>query len=348
MSKNDTFTGWASVGKDKPLEQMQLPLKAWNDNSVEMDITHCGICGSDVHTIDSGWGPTDYPCVVGHEITGVVTRVGKNVTRVKVGDRAGLGPACGSCNQCHTCSNGEENVCMNGITLTYNSHWSTGEKTYGGYADKWRGDETFICKIPDNVSNENASTFMCGGVTTYAPLRRWKVGPGSTLGVLGIGGLGHFAVMFGKALGATVIAFSSSNRKRDAALELGCDDYIVTSDTEAMTKYTSKLTHIICTGVGEDFKWEPYFNLLVPNGIFINVNAPEFSYPPIPLFNQIFKQIVIVASAGGSVKDTEDMLQLISEKNLKAWYKKYPMSEVNKAIKDFRAGLPRFRFVLEN
>ncbi|CEG64287.1 hypothetical protein RMATCC62417_01287 [Rhizopus microsporus] len=348
MSKNDTFTGWASIGKDKPLVQMQFPLKAWDDNSVEMDITHCGICGSDVHTIDSGWGPTDYPCVAGHEIAGVVTRVGKNVTRVKVGDRAGLGPACGSCKQCHTCSNGEENVCMNGIVLTYNSHWSTGEKTYGGYADKWRGDETFICKIPDNVSNENASSFMCGGVTTYAPLRRWNVGPGSTLGVLGIGGLGHFAVMFGKALGATVIALSSSNRKRDVALELGCDDYVVTSNEEEMAKYANKLTHIICTGVGEDFKWETYFNLLVPNGIFINVNAPEFSYPPIPLFNQIFKQIAIVASAGGSVKDTEDMLQLISEKNLKAWYKKYPMSEVNKAIEDFRAGLPRFRFVLEN
>ncbi|CEG73001.1 hypothetical protein RMATCC62417_08467 [Rhizopus microsporus] len=348
MSNNDTLTGWACAGKGKPLEQMQFPMKTWDENTVEMDITHCGVCGSDIHTIDSGWGPTDYPVVVGHEITGVVTRVGKNVTRVKVGDRAGMGAMCGACGQCHRCNQGSENTCLKGGIATYNSHWPTGEKTFGGYADKWRGDEMLICKIPDNVSNENAASFLCGGVTTYAPLRRWKVGPGSTLGVLGIGGLGHFAVMFGKALGANVIALSSSNRKREDAIKLGCDDYVVTSNDEEMAKYANKLTHIICTGVGEDFKWETYFNLLLPDGVFINVNAPEFQYPPVPIFPQLMKQIVVTGSLVGGTKDLDDMLQLISEKNLKAWYKKYPMSEVNKAIEDFRAGLPRFRFVLEN
>jgi D-arabinose 1-dehydrogenase-like Zn-dependent alcohol dehydrogenase len=149
-------------------------------------------------------------------------------------------------------------------------------------------------------------------------------------------------------MGATVIALSSSDRKRDVAFELGCDDYVVTSDVEAMKKYDNKLTHILCTGVGEDFTWEPYFSLLESNGIFINVNAPEFSYPPVPLFMQIMKQIVIVGSVAGSPSVTEEMLQFAADHNINAWYKKYSMKDVNKAIEDFRAGLPRFRFVLEN
>ncbi|EIE83057.1 hypothetical protein G6F46_009108 [Rhizopus delemar] len=347
MADSNTFNAWASEGKGKPLVQMQLPLRPWDESSIELKITHCGICGSDVHTLDSGWGPTDYPCVVGHEIAGVVTKVGKNVKKLKVGDRAGLGPICGSCQSCTRCSAGNDNLCAK-MFGTYNDHWLTGEKTYGGYADKWRGDQQFVCKIPDNMTNENASTFLCAGVTTYAPLKRWNTGPGSVVGVLGIGGLGHFGVMFAKAMGATVIALSSSDRKRDVAFELGCDDYVVTSDAEAMKKHDSKLTHILCTGVGEDFTWEPYFNLLVPNGVFINVNLPEFLYPPVPFFPQLLKQAVITASAGGSSSDAEEMLQFAADHNIRAWYTKYPMKDVNKAIEDFRAGKPRFRFVLEN
>lgn len=286
--------------------------------------------------------------IAGHEIAGVVTKVGKNVTRLKVGDRAGLGPQCGSCKSCSRCSNSEENLCETKITLTYNDYWPTGDKTFGGYADKWRGDQQFVCKIPDNMTNENASTFFCGGLTTYTPLKRWNVGPSSTVGILGIGGLGHFGILFAKAMGATVIGLSSSDRKREAALELGCDDYVVTKDAEAMAKYTNKLTHIVCTGVGEDFTWEPYFNILKANGVFINVNAPEFSYPPVPLFMLLFKQIIVTGSLAGTPSIAEEMLQFAADKNIKAWYKKYSMKDVNKAIEDFRAGLPRFRFVLEN
>ncbi|KAG1052759.1 hypothetical protein G6F43_005114 [Rhizopus delemar] len=347
MTDSNTFNAWACEGKGKPLVEMQLPLKPWDEDSIELKITHCGICASDIHTLDSGWFPTDYPCVVGHEIAGVVTRVGKNVNKLKVGDRAGLGPLCGSCKSCTKCSTNKENLCA-GMIMTYAGNWPTGDKTYGGYADKWRGDQLYVCKIPDNMTNENASSFLCAGVTTYAPLKRWNVGSGSVVGVLGIGGLGHFGVMFAKAMGATVIALSSSDRKRDVAFELGCDDYVVTSDVEAMKKYDRKLTHILCTGVGEDFTWEPYFNILVPDGIFMNVNCPEFSYPPIPLFMQIMKQIVIVGSAAGPPSIAEEMLQFAADHNIHAWYKKYSMKDVNKAIEDFRAGLPRFRFVLEN
>ncbi|KAG1133604.1 hypothetical protein G6F61_003781 [Rhizopus arrhizus] len=348
MADNDTFTAWTCTGKGEPLVEMQHQLKQWDEDSVELQITHCGICGSDIHTLDSGWGPTDYPCVVGHEIAGTVTRVGKNVKRLKVGDRAGLGAACWSCKNCLSCSQGRENVCETGYIQTYNDHWPSGEKTYGGYADKWRGDQLYVCKFPDNITNENASTLLCGGLTTFAPLKRWNVGPESTVGVLGIGGLGHFGIMFAKAMGATVIGLSSSERKRDTAFDLGCDDYVVVNNNEAMSKYTNKLTHILCTGVGEDFIWEPYFNILRPNGVFINVNAPDFKYPPVPLMMLLFKQIIICGSMVGSPSDTEEMLRFAADKNIRAWYKKYPMKDVNKALQDFRAGLPRFRFVLEN
>ncbi|KAG1459264.1 hypothetical protein G6F46_007401 [Rhizopus delemar] len=257
-------------------------------------------------------GPTDYSLIAGHEIAGVVTKVGKNVTRLKVSDHAGISPQCSSCKSCSRCSSSEENLCETKITLTYNDHWPTGDKTFGGYADKWRGDQH------------------------------------STVGILGIGGLGHFGILFAKAMGATVIGLFSSDRKREAALELGCDDYVVTKNAEAMAKYTNKLTHIICTGVGEDFTWEPYFNILKANGVFINVNAPEFSYPPVPLFMLLFKQIIVKGSLTGTPSNTEEMLQFAADKNIKAWYKKYSMKDVNKVIEDFRAGLPRFRFVLEN
>ncbi|KAG1468175.1 hypothetical protein G6F56_003993 [Rhizopus delemar] len=347
MTEN-TFIGWTCTGKGKLLTQMEHPMRPWDENSIELEITHCGICGSDIHTLDSGWGPTDYPCVVGHEIAGVVTKVGNNVNRLKVGDRAGLGPSCCTCKECPSCSQGEDNVCEKGVTMTYNDHWSTGEKTFGGYADKWRGNHQYVCKIPEGMTNENASTLFCGGVTTFSPLKRWNVGPKSTVGVIGIGGLGHFGILFAKAMGAKVIGLSSSERKRDVAFELGCDDYVVTSDTEAMSKYNSTLTHILCTGVGKDFTWEPYINILKPNGVFINVNAPDFQYPPVPLMLLIFKQANICGSVAGSVADTEEMLQFAVDHNIQAWYKKYPMSNVNKALEDFKAGLPRFRFILEN
>ena len=175
----------ASIGK--PLQWGPEKRKHFDDDTVELDITHCGICASDLFTLDSGWGQTDYPCIVGHEITGIVTRVGKNVKHVTKGDRAGVGAQCGSCLKCSFCKNHEENICEVNPIYTYNSRWPNGDKTFGGYADKWSGHHHFVFKLPDNLPNEIAATFFCAGITTYAPLKRHGVTKGSKVGVMGIG-----------------------------------------------------------------------------------------------------------------------------------------------------------------
>ncbi|KAG1455582.1 hypothetical protein G6F56_007031 [Rhizopus delemar] len=344
----DTFHGWAAVAKGQPLEWTELPLRAADDYSVDMKISHCGICGTDIHTQDSGWGPTDYPCVTGHEIVGICTAVGKKVKNVKVGDRIGVGAQSGSCHECDNCNIGQENVCQGFATNTFNSRWSNGDKAFGGYADKWRGDSRFVFKVPENMTNEIAATFFCAGVTVYAPMKKYGVTKGSKVGVVGIGGLGHFAVQWAKAMGAEVVALSSSDKKRGDAAELGCSDYVVTSDAEQMKAHENSLTHIICTAYSSRLDWTSLFGLLKANSHFIMVAVAEEPIAGIPPALLVNKQVSFVGSAVGSPSMIEEMLLFAAEHNVKPWITKYSMKDVHQAVQDFRDGKPRYRFVLEN
>ncbi|KAL1927044.1 hypothetical protein VTP01DRAFT_5007 [Rhizomucor pusillus] len=240
----DTFHGWSAPANVTcgPHKWREMPLKTFDDDTVEMDITHCGVCALVLHTMDSEWGPTDYDVAVGHEITGVSNRVGKNVKHIKVGDRIGVDAQSGACLEYNVCRNGDENLCLNGVIPTYNSRWPNDEKTFGGYANKWRGHQRSVFKIPDNMSNEVTASLLCGGITTYSPLKRSNAEPGDKVGVVSIGGLGHFAVMWAKAMGAEVVALSISDRKREDAKALGCDDYVVVGDKEAMKRLPPSLT----------------------------------------------------------------------------------------------------------
>ncbi|ORZ26077.1 chaperonin 10-like protein [Absidia repens] len=347
MVNSETFNAWACTGKDQPLEWTEMPFKQFDADTVEMDVTHCGICGSDVHTMDSGWGPTNYPCVVGHEITGVVTRVGDNVSKFKVGDRVGVGAQSLSCLECDSCKNGFENICENGITGTYNGTYPNGDKSFGGYAEKWRGHQHFVFKVPDNMTNEIAATFFCAGVTTFAPLRRYNVKKGDCVAVIGLGGLGHFAVLWAAAMGAEVVAISHSKSKKDDALKLGCSDFVMSSDKEHMAKYKGKFTHILCASYADDFDWGAHLALMKHNGTFILVAAPEVPLS-IPPFALLVKQIQLSGSLIGSPKQIEEMLEFAAEHNVRPWINKYSMKDTPQAIKDFRSGKPRYRFVLEN
>ncbi|KAI7903691.1 uncharacterized protein BX663DRAFT_507308 [Cokeromyces recurvatus] len=219
---------------------------------------------------------------------------------------------------------------------------------YGGYANKWRGDYRFVFKLPDDLPNDVAATFFCAGVTTYAPLKRTNVSSSSVVGVMGIGGLGHYGILWAKAMGAKVIGMSHSDRKREVALELGCDDYIITSDSEAMAKYQHKMTHILCTGTSPDFQWATYLALLRPNGHFINVSAPDWDFPGMNVMTLLLNQIFIHGSCIGSPAEIREMLDFAAKHNVRPWIQKYSMKDVNKALEDFRAGKPRFRYVLEN
>lgn len=330
---------------------MELPLKQWDDNTVEMKVTHCGVCGSDLHVMDEGWGPTDYPCVVGHEIVGIITKVGKNVTHLRVGDRAGVGAQCDSCHECNDCLSGNENVCKDGLMGrggTYNGYWKTGDKTYGGYADKWRGDYRFVFKIPCGLTNEMAASFFCAGVTTYAPLKTHRVQPGSRVGVIGIGGLGHFAIQWVKAMGAEAVALSHSDKKRNDAMELGADQYIVTTDKAELRKNANSLTHLLCTCfVSEGFDWSLYLDLLKNNGQFMMVAIPEKPLAKIPPLLLAGKQISVSGSIIGSPRMVEEMLQFAANTRVKPWINKYPMKDAPAAIQAMRDGKPRYRIILE-
>ncbi|KAI9499052.1 chaperonin 10-like protein [Zychaea mexicana] len=348
MCTDNSFHGWAASDKGQPLEWREFQLKQFEDDDVQMDVTHCGICGSDIHTLDSGWGPTEYPCVVGHEIVGVVTHVGKNVKNLKVGDRAGVGAQCGSCLECDNCKSGSENLCERRAILTYNDRWQNGDKTFGGYATKWRGHQRFSFKVPDNMTNEIAATFFCAGVTTYAPLKRANVKKGDKVGVIGIGGLGHFAVQWAKAMGAECVALSSSDRKRKDAAALGCDDYVVSSDVDAMKKHAGTFTHIICTSFGTNFDWALHFSLMKHNSHFIMVALPEEPLSGIPAVLLAFRQINLIGSFIGSPNDIEDMLQFAADTGVKPWLNSYPMKEAPAAVQAMRDGKARYRIILDN
>ncbi|CEG80613.1 hypothetical protein RMATCC62417_14918 [Rhizopus microsporus] len=345
---SDTFHGWAAVSKDKPLEWMELPLRAPDDDTVDMKITHCGICGSDIHTQDSGWGETDYPCVTGHEITGICTAVGKNVKHIKVGDRIGVGAQSGSCLECKECLNGEENLCQGRKTGTYNSRWPNGDKAFGGYADKWRGHQRFVFKVPDNMTNEVAATFFCAGVTTYSPLKRYGVTKGSKVGVIGLGGLGHYAIQWAKAMGAHVVTISRSDKKLQDATALGSHEYINASNPDELKAHTGTFTHIICTAYSKEFDWPTYFRLMDTNSYFIMVALPEAPLNGIPAMLLAARQISLVGSMIGSPSMIEEMLQFAAEHDVKPWISKYPMKQCNEAVQAFRDGKPRYRIVLEN
>lgn len=344
---SDTFHGWAAHNEGGPLILTELPLKTFEDDDVEIKVTHCGLCASDVHCIDCAWWPADFPAVTGHEIVGVCTRVGKNVKRIKVGDRIGVGPQSRSCDECEFCKKGEPNVCQVSLGYTLGCRFQNGDKGYGGLADKWRGPQRFAFRIPDAMRSETAATFLCAGITTYAPLRKYDVKKGSKVGVIGIGGLGHIAIMWAKAMGAEVVALSGSDRKRGDAEELGCDAYVNTSKKDELEPHMGTFTHIIATHVAKDLDWSLYFRTMKPNSFFIVVAFPDYSFD-IPAMPLVAKQISVVGSTIGPLAWNEEMLEFASKHNIKPWITKYPMSQCNEAIKAFREGKPRYRFVLEN
>lgn len=343
----DMLNGWACLGKGQPLVQKKFPLVQFDDNSIDMDIICCGICGTDIHTIDSGWGPTNYPTVVGHEIIGRVTRVGKNVTHLQVGDRAGVGCQCGSCHKCTNCKEGKENLCDEHAVWTFNDHLENGDITYGGFADKWRGNKDFVFKIPDALSSVDASSILCGGITTYAPLKRYNVGPESKIAVLGLGGLGHFGVQWAKALGAKVVAYDVVPEKAADARTLGCDDYVLAQDREQLEPHWDSFSHILATKVLNE-NWNDYFKMLKKNGVFILCDIPEVPLSGLNALEMAAKQINVVGSFIGSPRDIREALDFAAQHNIRTWANEFPMSRANEAIQFVRDGHPRYRAVLVN
>ncbi|PWY62764.1 alcohol dehydrogenase [Aspergillus eucalypticola CBS 122712] len=371
-SPPEHFHGYVSNSPTTPLTYATYTPKPFTPTDIEISITHCGICGTDLHTLRSGWGPntTTYPCIVGHEIIGIVTRIGSsiptypNTTPLRIGDRVGIGAQTHSCLQpsCEECVAGKENYCPR-ITGTYNSrYWDneTGKRSdviaYGGFARKWRGPAAFAFRIPERLESEVAAPLLCAGTTVFAPLRKYlgdgaDSGKGKTVAVVGIGGLGHLGIMFAKALGCErVIGISRSNGKREDAVKgLGADEFIATGEEKGWEKRWSRSVDLIlCTVDGDDMPLGKYLRLLKAGGTFVLVGAPEKPLPRMRAFELIGKGVNVTGSNIGSREDIRCMLEVAAEKGVRPWVETRRMEEVNETLRDMEAGRARFRYVLVN
>lgn len=356
---NYDFEGWMGVDKRAAEGKMKwgkFEPKAFEENDVDIKITHSGICGSDLHTLRSGWGPTPYPCCVGHEIVGYATRVGKKVEGgIKVGDRVGVGAQSDSClgrdgKKCPECSQGMEQYCSTKIVNTYAGVHFNGDKSYGGYATYNRSPSHFVVKIPEAVPSADAAPMLCAGVTTYSPLKHYGCGPGKTVGIVGVGGLGHFGVLWAKALGADkVVAISRKASKKDDALKLGADSYIATDDDKDWSKANAaSLDLILCTVSSSKMPLNEYMSLLRTDGAFVQVGVPEDGGLQVPAGSLIGGRKTMGGSCIGSPEDIREMLQLAADKKVKPWIQERPMKDANQAVLDMADGKARFRYVLVN
>ena len=354
MTSPNEFRGW--LGHDKTAAQGNMTWssfqpKPFNDIDVDIKISHCGICGSDVHTLRSGWGATHYPICVGHEIVGNIVRVGDKVKHLTLGDRVGVGAQAFSClkENCEECGAGLEQHCPKMVS-TYGSKYPDGSWSMGGYADHVRVPAHFAIKIPTRLRSEDAAPMMCGGITVYSPLKNNGAGPGKRIGIVGLGGLGHFGVLFAKALGCDkVVAISRRRNKANDAKAMGATDYIATSEDDKWArKHSRSLDLIISTVSSPDMPLESYLRLLRTGGVFIQVGAPEDKLPQIAAFGLIGKGCKIGGSQIGSPKEIEEMLTFAAEKGVKPWVQKKNMKDANKAVVDMEDGHARYRYVLVN
>ncbi len=307
-------------------------------DDVEVRISHCGVCHSDVHLIDNDWGLSKYPFIPGHEIVGMVTQVGSRVKARKVGERVGIGWQADSCGICEWCRQGEEHLCPRSQPTCIGRN--------GGYADAIRVNWRFAVSVPESLESENVAPLLCGGITVYSPLRNLGVRPSSRVGVVGIGGLGHMGLQFARAFGAEVTAFSTSRDKEEEARRLGAHHFVNTRETNAMKKLAGSFDLILST-VSADQDWMGYINALRPKGTLCVVGVPP---SPIALqaFALIGQQRAVAGSPTGSPHDLEQMLDVAARHHVKAVTERFQMEKANEAVARVKKNQVRYRAVLAN
>jgi uncharacterized zinc-type alcohol dehydrogenase-like protein len=305
---------------------------------VEITITHCGVCHSDLHLIANDWGISQYPFIPGHEIIGTVAAVGTEVRSLEIGQRVGLGWQSNSCGHCEWCMKGMENLCAASEGTCVHRH--------GGYADRVRANARFVVPIPDALSSEASAPLLCGGITVYNPMRVNGVNPSSRVGVVGIGGLGHLAIQFARVFGAEVTAFSTSIAKEEEARALGAHHFVNTRESKAMQGVAGTLDFIITT-VNADQDWSTFIQALRPNGTFWFVGVPP-SPVSVHAFPLIAGQRTIGGSPVGSPSRIREMLDVAARHGVKATTELFPMSKANEAIDKVRKSKVRYRAVLAN
>ncbi|WP_325049714.1 NAD(P)-dependent alcohol dehydrogenase [Lentzea atacamensis] len=340
-----TVAAYAAPAPKAPLERTTIERRAVGAHDVLIDIEFAGICHSDIHQVNEGWGQGIFPMVPGHEIAGVVAEVGSEVTRYAVGDRVGVGCMVDSCRECDNCLRGLEQYCTSGSTMTYNAIDRHGDVTYGGYSKQIVVDENYAVRIPDALPLDVAAPLLCAGITVYSPLKHWGVAPGKKVAVVGLGGLGHMGVKIAVALGAEVTVLSQSLRKKDDGLKLGAHDYRATSDPATFTDLAGKFDVILST-VSAPLDFGAYLGLLKTDGAIVNVGAPE---EPISLnlFGLLGGRKTLAGSMIGGIAETQEMLDFCAEHGLGAEIELINADQINVAYERVQSSDVRYRFVID-
>lgn len=337
---------YAALSATTPLQPFQFERRSAGPNDVMIEIHYCGICHSDIHTARGEWGPTNYPCVPGHEIVGKVVQIGKKVKRFKVGEFAGVGCFVDSCGKCENCKNNEQQFCQKHCSYTYNSTEADGvTPTQGGYSSLITVKQDYALKIKPGVPLDRVAPLLCAGITTYSPLKRYKVKKGSKVGVVGLGGLGHMAVKLAKAMGAEVTVFSTSPGKEADAKKLGAKNFVVTSEPKNFSAYAQKLDLIINT-VSANHDFSPYLATLKFDGTMVLVGvAPEPN--KVAAFALIHGRKKITGSLIGGIKETQEMLNFCFKKKVYSDIELIPADQINQAYEKTIKSQVKYRFVID-
>ncbi|TGL32533.1 NAD(P)-dependent alcohol dehydrogenase [Leptospira koniambonensis] len=338
--------GYAAAIAKAPLAPFQFDRRDAKEEDVVIDIQYCGICHSDIHQARDEWGGSIFPMVPGHEITGVVSKVGSKVTKFKVGDKVGVGCFVDSCRECEHCKAGLEQFCETGMSATYNGREQDRKTpTYGGYSNKIVVDQSYVLRIPDNLPLDAAAPLLCAGITLYSPLAHWKAGPGKKVAIIGLGGLGHMGVKIAHALGAEVTVLSQSNKKEADAKRLGADHFYATSEKSTFSKLRGSFDLIINT-VSMPLDWNAYLSLLRVDGSMVVVGVPE-EQVPIGAFSLIGGRKSLAGSLIGGIAETQEMLDFCGKHNITSDIELISIQKVNDAYERVVKSDVRYRFVID-
>jgi uncharacterized zinc-type alcohol dehydrogenase-like protein len=342
-----TTTAWAAQDSTGPLAPVTINRREVGADDVEIAVSHCGICHSDVHTVRNHWHATTYPCVPGHEIVGTVVSVGPSVSRFAAGDTVGVGCLVDSCGQCAECRDGLENYCRVGATMTYNSVDPTGTEpqTYGGYSARIVVREPFVLRIPAALPPASAAPILCAGITMFSPLRHHGVGDGSAVGIAGFGGLGSMGVKLAKAMGAEVVVITRSDRKAEDAMKAGADRVVVSTDRAALRSAYRSLDVVLST-IPTAHDVMPYLRLLKRDGAYVILGALE----PLPQIHGgllAANRVSVTGSMIGGLPETQELLDFCAEHGVTADIEVVGVDGINDAYAQIEAGDPGFRYVID-
>ncbi|GEB34867.1 MULTISPECIES: NAD(P)-dependent alcohol dehydrogenase [Brevibacillus] len=328
-----------------PFEKIVIERRHLRPNDVLIDIKFSGVCHSDIHSAYGEWANGIFPMVPGHEIAGVVTAIGSEVTKFSVGDRVGVGCFVDSCGECEYCLSGEEQYCTKGVINTYNQLDYDGNPTYGGYSQKIVVKEGFVVHIPTALNLDVAAPLLCAGITTYSPLKHWNAGPGKKVAIVGMGGLGHLAIQFAHALGADVTVLSRSMNKKDEALELGADQYFATNDPATFAELAGHFDLILNT-VSANLPVDAYLSLLRVDGTLVNVGAPA-ELDKYHVFSLIMGRRSIAGSLVGGIRETQEMLDFAAEHGIEPKIEIIRAEQIEEAYERVLRSDVRYRFVMD-